>query len=84
MNHSRKTLGLLGTALIGSMAIGSSAFAIEPLPQGYELASAKASTEGQCGEGKCGASGKAEKGEGKCGEGKCGGMAKPDHGNHQS
>jgi len=66
-----KKLGLLGAALIGSVAF-SNAFAVEPLPQGYQLADAKAQGEGKCGEGKCGADGKAKKGEGKCGEGKCG------------
>lgn len=60
MIDARKNLGLFGAALIGSMALGSSAFAVEPLPQGYQLASAKAPGEGKCGEGKCG--------EGKCGE----------------
>ncbi|MCY1463074.1 hypothetical protein D9M71_809210 [compost metagenome] len=62
------------------MAMGSSAFAVEPLSQGYQLASAKASGEGKCGEGKCAGSEKATHGEGKCGgddkatqsEGKCG------------
>lgn len=42
MIDARKNLGLFGAALIGSMALGSSAFAVEPLPQGYQLASAKA------------------------------------------
>ena len=53
----------------------SSAFAVEALPQGYQLASAEKAGEGKCGEGKCGASGgqaKATQAEGKCGEGKCG------------
>ncbi|WP_338746824.1 EF-hand domain-containing protein [Pseudomonas putida] len=72
MTQARNTIGLLGAALIGSMALTSSAFAIEPLAQGYQLASAKAAGEGKCGEGKCGGSGKASQGEGKCGEGKCG------------
>ncbi|WP_200626124.1 HvfA family oxazolone/thioamide-modified RiPP metallophore [Pseudomonas sp. LAM2023] len=71
MTQVRNTLGLLGAALIGSMALGSSAFAVEPLAQGYQLASAKVPGEGKCGEGKCGASAKAGT-EGKCGEGKCG------------
>ncbi|MGO3983233.1 EF-hand domain-containing protein [Pseudomonas sp. SAS7] len=72
MTQARNTIGLLGAALIGSMALTSSAFAIEPLAQGYQLASAKVAGEGKCGEGKCGGSGKASQGEGKCGEGKCG------------
>lgn len=76
MTEARKTLGLLGAALIGGMAVGSSAFAVEPLPQGYLLADAKAQAEGKCGEGKCGGDSKAEKSEGKCGEGKCGSSGK--------
>lgn len=75
MTHARKNLGLLGAALLGSMAFGSSAFAVEPLSQGYQLASAKVH-----GEGKCGGSNKATQGEGKCGEGKCGGDKKASHG----
>lgn len=76
MTQVRNTLGLLGAALIGSMALSSSAFAVEPLTQGYQLASAKVAGEGKCGEGKCGGSAKATQGEGKCGEGKCGASAK--------
>ena len=76
MTQVRNTLGLLGAALIGSMALSSSAFAVEPLAQGYQLASAKVAGEGKCGEGKCGGSAKATQGEGKCGEGKCGASAK--------
>ena len=78
MIDARKKLGLFGATLIGSMALGSSAFAVEPLPQGYQLASAKAPGEGKCGVGKCGADDKATKGEGKCGEGKCGAKPKTD------
>ena len=76
MTQVRNTLGLLGAALIGSMALSSSAFAVEPLAQGYQLVSAKVAGEGKCGEGKCGGSAKATQGEGKCGEGKCGASAK--------
>ncbi|WP_409311669.1 EF-hand domain-containing protein [Pseudomonas putida] len=71
MTQAKNTLGLLGAALIGSMALSNSAFAVEPLAQGYQLASAKVAGEGKCGEGKCGAGAKAGA-EGKCGEGKCG------------
>lgn len=71
MTQVRSTLGLLGAALIGSIALTSSAFAVEPLAQGYQLASAKVA-----GEGKCGGSAKATQSEGKCGEGKCGASAK--------
>ncbi|TFF37616.1 EF-hand domain-containing protein [Pseudomonas sp. RIT623] len=73
---TRNTLGLLGATLIGGMVLGNTAFAVEPLSQGYQLAAAKTAGEGKCGEGKCGASGKATQGEGKCGEGKCGASAK--------
>ena len=63
-------------ALAGGLNIASSAaFAVEALPQGYQLAAADKAAEGKCGEGKCGSSGasaKATQGEGKCGEGKCG------------
>ena len=54
MTQAKNTLGLLGAALIGSMALSNSAFAVEPLAQGYQLASAKVAGEGKCGEGKCG------------------------------
>ncbi|NQD78429.1 EF-hand domain-containing protein, partial [Pseudomonas sp. CrR7] len=37
MTQVRSTFGILGAALIGSMALGSSAFAVEPLAQGYQL-----------------------------------------------
>lgn len=75
---SKNQLGLLAVALAGSLNLASSAFAVEALPQGYQLASAAKAGEGKCGEGKCGASGaqaaptKATQAEGKCGEGKCG------------
>ncbi|WP_371233566.1 hypothetical protein ACAW63_10750 [Pseudomonas sp. QE6] len=77
---SKTQLGLLAVALAGGLNLASSAFAVEALPQGYQLASAEKAGEGKCGEGKCGASGaqakasqtKATGTEGKCGEGKCG------------
>lgn len=73
-NKSR--IGLLAVALAGGLNMASSAaFAVEALPQGYQLAAADKPAEGKCGEGKCGASkasAKATQGEGKCGEGKCG------------
>ncbi|WP_259753244.1 HvfA family oxazolone/thioamide-modified RiPP metallophore [Pseudomonas sp. GCEP-101] len=76
MTRTSKTqLGLLAVALAGSLNLASSAFAVEALPQGYQLASAAKAGEGKCGEGKCGANqtkAKASQGEGKCGEGKCG------------
>jgi uncharacterized low-complexity protein len=80
ISFSNKTsLGLAAIALAGGMSLASSAaFAVEALPQGYQLASADKAGEGKCGEGKCGSSkasnktSKATTAEGKCGEGKCG------------
>ncbi|MFJ4432306.1 hypothetical protein ACIPZG_15195 [Pseudomonas sp. NPDC089395] len=72
---NKTRLGLLSIALIGGINLTASAFAVESLPQGYQLAAAQKAGEGKCGEGKCGASGasaKATQAEGKCGEGKCG------------
>ncbi len=78
-SNTRNTVGLLGLALAG-LSLSTSAFAIEPLSQGYMLAASKAAGEGKCGEGKCGAHGAkpakaataSKAAEGKCGEGKCG------------
>ena len=50
MTQVRNAIGLLGAALIGSMALTSNAFAVEPLAQGYQLASAKVAGEGKCGD----------------------------------
>ena len=72
---NKTRLGLLTIALVGGINMTSAAFAVEALPQGYQLASAAKAGEGKCGEGKCGANGaqaKATQAEGKCGEGKCG------------
>lgn len=72
---TKTRLGLLSLALLGGINLTPSAFAVEPLPQGYQLAAAEKAGEGKCGEGKCGASGasaKVTQAEGKCGEGKCG------------
>ncbi|MFQ6309949.1 HvfA family oxazolone/thioamide-modified RiPP metallophore [Lysobacter capsici] len=84
VNHHRSasrstTAGMLGVALAG-LVLGQSAFAMQPLAQGYMVAASHAAGEGKCGEGKCGAdkaksanakaAGKTA--EGKCGEGKCG------------
>ena len=71
---SKKTLKPVvlaaSAALLGSMALSTSAFAMDSLAQGYLLSAGDhKGEEGKCGEGKCG-SDKAE--EGKCGEGKCG------------
>lgn len=88
VNHHRSasrstTAGMLGVALAG-LVLGQSAFAMQPLAQGYMVAASHAAGEGKCGEGKCGAdkaksanakaAGKTA--EGKCGEGKCGADAK--------
>ena len=71
---SKSQLGLIAVALAGGLNMASSAFAVEALPQSYQLASAAKAGEGKCGEGKCGAAKqtKASQTEGKCGEGKCG------------
>lgn len=73
-----KTTGLVSVALAGLVLSGAS-FAMQPLEQGYMLASSATVGEGKCGEGKCGsgeAEGKTTAGkktaEGKCGEGQCG------------
>lgn len=58
-------LALSGTAA----AAEENPFSAQPLTQGYQLAHAEKSAEGQCGEHK---HEEAKCGEGKCGEGKCG------------
>ena len=69
----------LCTALVGGLALSGSAFAMQPMTQGYLVSATAAAgdkaAEGSCGadkkaEGSCGADKKAA--EGKCGEGKCG------------
>ncbi|WP_194790928.1 hypothetical protein [Pseudomonas sp. UFMG81] len=75
MTHAKTRIGLLTIALVGGINLTSSAFAVEALPQGYQIAAADKAAEGKCGEGKCGAGAAQAKGtqtEGKCGEGKCG------------
>jgi uncharacterized low-complexity protein len=57
---NKTRIGLMVVALTGGMNLASNAFAMEALPQGYQLASAEKAGEGKCGEGKCG--------EGKCGD----------------
>ncbi|MEO8365948.1 MAG: hypothetical protein ABI538_07040 [Pseudoxanthomonas sp.] len=83
-NHKPVSLALC-TALVGGLALSGSAFAMQPMTQGYLVSAAAAApgdkaAEGKCGagkmaEGSCGADKKAA--EGKCGEGKCG-MDKAD------
>lgn len=77
---NKTRIGLLAVALAGGMSLAQASFAVEALPQGYQLASAEKAGEGKCGEGKCGegkcgsseAGAKVNQAEGKCGEGKCG------------
>ncbi|KUM54616.1 hypothetical protein AR688_15080 [Rheinheimera sp. EpRS3] len=76
-NHSLKTtrLGFMAVALVGAVNLSSAAFAMDSLPQGYQLTTLVKVGEGKCGEGKCGAAEsntKVAATEGKCGEGKCG------------
>ena len=85
MSHNKKPVAVaIGAALAGGLVLSGSAFAMQPLAQGYMLATASVAAdkaaEGSCGadkakEGSCG--GDKAKAEGKCGEGKCG-MAKMD------
>ncbi|WP_422403869.1 hypothetical protein [Pseudomonas sp. GZD-209] len=75
MHNTKTRIGLLTIALVGGINLTASAFAVEALPQGYQVAAAGKAAEGKCGEGKCGAGAAQAKGaqaEGKCGEGKCG------------
>ncbi len=64
----------LVTAALAGFVISGSSFAIQPLEQGYMLASAKISGEGKCGAGVAEAKADSQKKtvEGKCGEGQCG------------
>jgi len=79
INTRNTTVGALGVALAG-LVLSSSAFAMQPLVQGYMVVASHAAAEGKCGEGKCGGNeAKPTKtaavkktAEGKCGEGKCG------------
>ena len=75
MSNTKTRIGLLTIALVGGINLTASAFAVEALPQGYQVAAAGKAAEGKCGEGKCGTGAAQAKGaqtEGKCGEGKCG------------
>jgi uncharacterized low-complexity protein len=76
-HQTKKTtgLGFMAVALAGGLNLSSAAFAMDSLPQGYQLATLVKVGEGKCGEGKCGAeesNTKVAATEGKCGEGKCG------------
>ena len=75
-NHKPVSLALC-TALVGGLALSGSAFAMQPMAQGYLVSASagageeKAATDAdKKAEGSCGADKKAA--EGKCGEGKCG------------
>ena len=75
-NHKPVSLALC-TALVGGLALSGSAFAMQPMTQGYLVSATagageeKAATDAdKKAEGSCGADKKAA--EGKCGEGKCG------------
>lgn len=72
-NSRKPVTATLGAALAGGLVLSGSAFAMQPLAQGYMLATASVAAD-KAPEGSCGA-GKGK--EGKCGEGKCG-MAKMD------
>jgi uncharacterized low-complexity protein len=76
---TKPTTLVLGAALAGGLALGGSAFAMQPLAQGYMLAAADVAegscggktAEGSCGgktaEGACGADKNAHSAEGRCG-----------------
>ena len=74
-SKTKPTALALGAALAGGLALTGSAFAMQPLAQGYMLASAEVA-EGSCGgkaaEGSCGADKKDKTAEAKAGEGRCG------------
>lgn len=53
-NSNTARLALAALALSGGLSLAQSAFAVDALPQGYQLASAEKTSEGKCGEGKCG------------------------------
>ena len=80
LNQKMKPIAsVVGTAFVATLASACSSdtatdtsVAATELAEGYDV-TAKAETEGKCGEGKCGEGDHAAKnGEGKCGEGKCG------------
>lgn len=53
---NKNTIGLIGVALAGGLFLSNSAFAVQPLAQGYlaSVGHAAKAGEGKCGEGKCG------------------------------
>lgn len=80
--QTNKPLALaVGAALVGGIALSTSAFAMTDLSSGYMVAASQAGGEGKAAEAKCGANKAAAEAkcgadkkaaEGKCGEGKCG------------
>ncbi|MEH6419880.1 HvfA family oxazolone/thioamide-modified RiPP metallophore [Pseudomonas sp. CGJS7] len=52
----KHSIGLIGVALAGGLILSQSAFAVQPLAQGYLASASHAAKagEGKCGEGKCG------------------------------
>ena len=79
MQHAPRLAVEREPVALAGLVLSGSAFAVQPLAQGYMVAAAHASGEGKCGEGKCGATeskpaktATAKTAEGKCGEGKCG------------
>lgn len=59
--HARTPVTIaVGAALVGGLALASSAFAMQPLAQGYALGATmnehggEKASEGKCGEGRCG------------------------------
>ncbi|GAB3094821.1 HvfA family oxazolone/thioamide-modified RiPP metallophore [Lysobacter terrae] len=66
-NTIRNTAGMLAIALAG-LTLAGSAFAVQPLSQGYKVAESK-STQGKA---PAKAAAVKKTAEGKCGEGKCG------------
>ena len=94
MKTNTTTLALALTAAIGMTGTAHAAgnpFALNALPQGYQLAAADKVQDGKCGDkketkaqdGKCGGAKdmnatetKAKAKDGKCGEGKCGAKKK--------
>jgi len=74
INTRNTTVGALGVALAG-LVLSSSAFAMQPLAQGYMVAASHAAAEGKCGGNEAQptkTTAVKKTAEGKCGEGKCG------------
>ncbi|WP_457096110.1 HvfA family oxazolone/thioamide-modified RiPP metallophore [Lysobacter sp. P5_B9] len=74
INTRNTTVGALGVALAG-LVLSSSAFAMQPLAQGYMEAASHAAGEGKCGANEAQptkTTAVKKTAEGKCGEGKCG------------